>query len=235
MNLVYNWLNIIQDYLLPPTCLLCGNRGEDGHDICLPCRQQLPRNSQCCRQCAQRLETATPIALLCGKCLSHRPAYDETHAPFVYDDTLRYLITGLKFGSAYKNARLLGHLLAGHLQKNAEKPDLLLPVPLHKSRYRQRGFNQAIEIARTVAKDLDIPLDLTSCQRRHNTPPQSRLNAKQRRKNLQQAFVVAKPLAVGHVAILDDVMTTGTTVHELAKVLKKAGVERVDVWVCARA
>jgi ComF family protein len=116
-----------------------------------------------------------------------------------------------------------------------QKPDVIVPVPLHKSRYRQRGFNQALEIARTVSKDMQVPLDVYSCQRQHDTPQQSQLPAKQRRKNLKNAFAVVRPLNAAHVAILDDVMTTGSTVHELAKVLKKAGVAKVDVWVCARA
>ncbi|MDD2723816.1 MAG: ComF family protein [Methylovulum sp.] len=235
MNLVYNWLDIIQDYLLPPTCLLCGNPGMPHRDLCQPCHQQLPRNTQCCYQCADRLPTPSSAPMLCGRCLSQRPAFDETYAPFVYGDSLRYLVMGLKFGAQYKNARLLGHLLAGHLQKTAEKPELILPVPLHNSRYRQRGFNQAIEIARTVSKEIQVPLDLHTCRRRHDTPHQSNLTAKQRRKNIKNAFAVVKPITVRHVAVLDDVMTTGSTVHELAKVLKKAGVARVDVWVCARA
>lgn len=235
MKIVNNWMDIIQDYLLPPTCLLCGNKGTPHRDLCQPCRRQLPRNRQCCYQCAARLEVQSDAPMLCGRCLSRRPAFDDTYAPFVYGDALRYLVTGLKFGAQYKNARLLGHLLAEHLQETAEKPELVLPVPLHNSRYRQRGFNQAIEIARTVAEDMRLPLDLHSCQRRHDTPHQTRLTAKQRRKNLKGAFAVVKPIKAGHVAIVDDVMTTGSTVHELAKVLKKAGVAKVDVWVCARA
>jgi ComF family protein len=235
MNLVYNWLNIIQDYLLPPTCLLCGNPGQAHLDLCQPCQLSLPRNSHSCYQCGINLETPSAAPMLCGDCLSRRPAFDETYAPFVYHEAMRYWVTGLKFGAQYKNARLLGHLLSEHLQHTAQKPDLIVPVPLHKSRYRQRGFNQALEIARTVSKDMQVPLDVYSCQRQHNTPQQSQLPAKQRRKNLKNAFAVVRPLNAAHVAILDDVMTTGSTVHELAKVLKKAGVAKVDVWVCARA
>lgn len=235
MNLVYNWLNIIQDYLLPPTCLLCGNPGERHRDLCEPCYQQLPRNIPCCYQCAVSLDISSAAPMLCGACLSRRPAFDETYAPFVYGSALRYLVMGLKFGAKYSNACLLGHLLAEHLQQTAEKPELILPVPLHKSRYRQRGFNQAIEIAKIISHDMQIPLDLHSCKRLHDTPHQTRLTAKQRRKNMKNAFVVVRPMNIRHVAIVDDVMTTGSTAHELAKALKKAGVAKVDVWVCARA
>jgi ComF family protein len=172
--------------------------------------------------------------MLCGNCLADPPAYDTVYAPYIYQGAMRYLILGLKSGAEYKNARSLGLLLAKGLQ-NTTRPDCILPVPLHKVRYRQRGFNQVIEIARTVSKELQLPLDLDSCVRHRDTPHQTRLTAKQRRKNIKNAFTVLKPVQARHIAIIDDVMTTGSTVHELARVLKKAGVARVDVWVCARA
>jgi len=235
MKMVYNWFNIIQEYLLPPTCILCGNPGFHSRDICHSCYMQLPRNNLCCYRCAEILETPSLAPALCGRCLSRHPAFDETYAPFIHQGAIRHLIGSLKFGADYKNARLLGVLLADHLKQTAERPELILPVPLHKSRYRQRGFNQAIEIGRTVAKELQIPLDLNSCTRHRDTPHQTQLSAKKRRKNLKNAFSVIKPIDARHIAILDDVMTTGSTAHELAYVLKKAGACRVDVWVCARA
>jgi ComF family protein len=235
MKMGYNWLNIIQDYLLPPTCILCGNTGFNGRDLCNLCYQRLLRNNLCCYRCAEIFETPATSPILCGRCLSTHPAFDETYAPFIYQGEMRHLITALKFGAHYKNARLLGLLLAEHLKITAQRPDLILPVPLHKSRYRQRGFNQAIEIAKTVSRQLQIPLDMTSCLRHRDTPHQTALTAKQRRKNMKNAFSQIKPIHAQHIAILDDVMTTGSTAHELAYLLKKAGVSRVDVWVCARA
>lgn len=242
MKMVYNWINIIQDYLLPPTCILCGNPGYDSRDMCTACYTQLPRNNHCCFQCAEILEipiTATHekqlSAILCGRCLSKKPAFDRTYAPFIHQGEIRHLISNLKFGANYKNARLLGLLLAEHLELTAERPDLILPVPLHKTRYQSRGFNQAIEIARTVGQKLQIPLDLTSCKRHKDTPHQTQLSAKKRRKNLKQAFSMTQSIEVKHIAILDDVMTTGSTAHELAALLKQFGINKVDVWVCARA
>ncbi|WP_027149638.1 ComF family protein [Methylobacter tundripaludum] len=235
MKMVYNWINIIQDYLLPPTCILCGNPGHNSRDICHSCYTHLPRNNLCCYRCAEILETPTTAPVLCGRCLSRHPAFEETVAPFIHQGAIRHLIGTLKFGANYKNARLLGMLLADHLKQTAERPDLILPVPLHKARYRERGFNQAIEIARTVAKEMQIPLDLTSCRRNRDTPHQTQLPAKKRRKNLKNAFSIINPIHAQHIAILDDVMTTGSTTHELAYLLKKAGASRVDVWVCARA
>ncbi|TRW96480.1 ComF family protein [Candidatus Methylobacter oryzae] len=233
--MVYNWIDIIQDYLLPPTCILCGNPGQQARDICDSCYMQLPRNNHCCYRCGEILETLITAPALCGRCLSRQPAFDETYAPFIHQGAIRHLINTLKFSANYKNARLLGMLLADHLRQSAEQPELILPVPLHDSRYRERGFNQAIEISRTVAKELQVPLDLTGCKRCRDTPHQIQLSAKKRHKNLKNAFSVVKPLHAQHIAILDDVMTTGSTAHELAYVLKKAGANRVDVWVCARA
>jgi ComF family protein len=148
---------------------------------------------------------------------------------------MRHLIAGLKFSADYKNARLLGRLLAEELTQTPQLPDCLIPVPLHKARYRQRGFNQSIEIARAVGNALHIPVDVNSCIRHRDTPHQTQLTAKQRRTNMKNAFSIIKQITAQHIAIVDDVMTTGSTVHELAVVLKKAGVARVDVWVCARA
>lgn len=235
MKMVYNWINIIQDYLLPPTCILCGNPGYDSRDLCHSCYTHLPRNKLCCYRCAEILEPPITAPILCGRCLSRQPAFDETYAPFIHQGAIRHLIGTLKFGANYKNARLLGMLLAEYIKQTAERPDLILPVPLHKARYRQRGFNQALEIARTVSKELQIPLDVTSCRRYRDTPHQTHLSAKKRRKNLKNAFSIIKPIHARHIAIVDDVMTTGSTAHELAYVLKKTGASRVDVWVCARA
>jgi ComF family protein len=234
VKMVNNWLDIIQQLLFPPTCILCGSRGQAGRDLCSPCLEQLPINACCCPRCANPL-AAADADRLCGRCIAHPPAFDKVHAPFLYQEGMRHLITGLKFGSRHAHARLLGQLLAEQISRDVKMPDCLMPVPLHRTRYRQRGFNQAIEIARLIASETGIPLDLTSCRRRRDTPHQAGLTSKQRRRNIKNAFELARPLPYRHVAILDDVMTTGSTAHEIALLLKRHGVERVDVWVCARA
>ena len=233
--MVNNWLNIIQHYLLPPTCILCGGAGIDSQDICLGCFNDLTRNMYCCYRCAESFETVNITPQLCGHCINQSPAFDETYAPFIHQGIIRHLIATLKFNRQYKNARLLGSLLVNHLKKTAEPPELIIPVPLHKLRYQERSFNQTIEIAKTVSRQLNIPIDTKSCIRYRNTPHQIDLPAKQRHKNIKNAFKIIKPIKAQHIAILDDVMTTGSTVNELARVLKKAGVARVDIWVCARA
>jgi len=230
-----NWLNIIQHYLLPPTCILCGQAGFDYQDICQGCFNDLSKNIHCCYRCAESFESVNIGPQLCGHCISHTAAFDETYAPFKHQGITRYLIADLKFNQQYKNARLLATLLANHLEKTAEMPEVIIPVPLHKQRYQQRGFNQTVEIAKTLSRQLKLPVDTKSCIRHRNTPHQINLPAKQRHKNIKNAFTICQPIKAQHIALLDDVMTTGTTVNELARVLKKSGVSRVDVWVCARA
>ncbi len=235
MEKVYNWLNCIQNQLFPPTCILCGHSGFNSLDLCDICYKHLPRNTNHCLCCAEIFEPTITEPKLCGRCVSITPAFDKVYAPFIHQEEIRYLITGLKFGKQFKNARLLGNLLADFVETSAQMPELIIPVPLHLSRYRERGFNQALEIARTVSLKLTIPIDYGSCSRLKNTPHQTGLTAKKRQQNLRRAFSVRKPIKVNHVAILDDVMTTGSTVNALAAELKLAGVKRVDVWVVSRA
>lgn len=235
--MVNNWPDIIQNILFPPSCILCAHQGYNTMDLCEACLSDLPLNSICCPRCAQPLASPNQVSQLCGHCLSKPAPFDETFAPFLYQRGIRYLITGLKFDRQYKFARILGQLLAEQIKSRGNSPDCIMPVPLHTARYRQRGFNQCIEIANTLARELDLRVDLYSCTRIRNTTQQTRLPARQRRKNMRGAFTLSKPkpLDCRHIALLDDVMTTGTTVSEMAKTLKQAGAEKVDIWACARA
>ena len=126
-------------------------------------------------------------------------------------------------------------MLADALSQLEDPPQLIIPVPLHPSRYRERGYNQTLEIARTLTRRLGIPLDYQSCIRSIATQSQTELTGKERRRNVSRAFAMAKPLNAARVAILDDVVTTGATVNALAKVLRHAGVRQIDVWACSRA
>lgn len=233
--MVNNWLDIIQDCLFPPTCLLCGEPGIRSQDICQACHDGLTLNTPCCYRCAGPLQIAGNPPRLCGDCIKRHPHYDEAYVPFLYSGSIRYLIHSLKYRAHFKQARLLGTLLGEFVARSAVMPDCIMPVPLHRSRYFERGFNQSLEIARTTANFLQIPLDYSTCRRAKNTTHQTGLNATQRRKNLRNAFSACKPVTASHIAVIDDVMTTGTTVNELAKMLKVAGAERVDIWACARA
>jgi ComF family protein len=146
-----------------------------------------------------------------------------------------HLVSGLKFNGRLADGRLLAALLGEHLEAaKVPLPDLLIPVPLHRERLRERGFNQALELARPLGRRFDIPLDLHSIRRQRETAPQSGLERKARRRNLKGAFILTRELEAKHVALVDDVVTTGSTVSELARMLKRGGVQRVDIWALAR-
>lgn len=232
---VNNWPNIIQNFFLPSRCIFCDQPGHADLDLCPACLADFPINQNCCYRCGEPFTGSIKAPQLCGRCLKKTPDFDETHAPYLYGDNMRYLITQLKFHQQYKHARLLGTLMARHIAENVELPECLIPTPLHPYRYRQRGFNQSAEIARHLSRQLSIPLDLDSCIRHRDTPHQTDLPAKQRRKNIRKAFSVIRRLPYRHIAIIDDVMTTGATAAALAEVLKIQGVCRIDVWICARA
>ena len=234
--MVYNWLNYTQSSFWPPTCLLCGAAGTAGLDLCPGCLVDLPINGRACVRCALPLPLGAPPGSLCGSCQRRSPPYQTGTAPLKYEGVVQFLVTGLKFHNRMAHARLLGGLLTRSLGELAtgERPELILPVPLHPARQRARGFNQALEIVRGPARRLGIALDCECCIRIRPTSPQSGLDAKQRRRNLRGAFKLRKRPAADHVVLFDDVITTGNTVAELARVLKQSGVPRVDVWAVAR-
>jgi ComF family protein len=175
------------------------------------------------------------VEALCGHCQTQPPAFERCLSPFVYRAPLDHLLLGLKFNGRLERARLLGELMAQWLVSVVDvPPDHIIPVPLHSTRLRERGFNQAVELARPVAKQFGLSLNLGGVRRTRATPPQSDLSRKERLKNIKGAFEVNESLS-GQVVIVDDVMTTGSTADELAKTLLDAGAEQVVVWVCARA
>lgn len=231
-------LAAVSSSLLPPVCALCGAEGARHtthiRDLCPACQRALPWAGSQCVRCALPL-SATATEALCGRCQTDPPAFEQCLSPFRYQAPLDHLLQGFKFNGHLQQARLLGELMADWLGSVVEsKPDRLIPVPLHAARLRERGFNQAVALARPIGKRLDLALDVESVRRTVATSPQSDLSRKQRLKNIRGAFEVVAPVS-GHVVIVDDVMTTGSTAHELAKTLLRAGADQVDVWVCARA
>ncbi|HHH47543.1 MAG TPA: ComF family protein [Gammaproteobacteria bacterium] len=233
--MIDRWLNIDQSAPLEPVCVLCGEQGGAGLDLCHACHFDLPMVETACLQCAIPLPAAHPGGALCGHCQADPPPFERCLAPFAYRAPLDHLLQDLKFNRRLALARTFGRLMAEWLADHCDGlPERLLPVPLHPARLRERGFNQSLELARPIARRLGLPLDIHGCQRLRNTPPQAELSAKQRRGNIKGAFGVTGTPA-GHIAIIDDVMTTGSTVRELARTLHKAGANRVEVWVCARA
>ena len=232
--MVYICTDIIQRALFPAKCLLCGAPSTEGMDICCHCLDDLPHNHNRCQICSLPLSTnhAQPI---CGKCLKRAPRFDHCYAPFSYAYPLSGLISDFKFSGKFYSGRLLAKLLTDFLERDEiELPELIIPVPLHPTRLRERGFNQALELAKPIGRHFNIPIDIQSCSRIKATATQSTLDKKIRSKNMRGAFKIAQGFSCKHLAIVDDVVTTGNTVNELAKIIKASGVQRVDVWALAR-
>lgn len=230
--------------LFPSRCILCRQTVLEPAvnnviEICADCYSRLPVNDHCCVRCALPLPEDTAGAVLCGRCLKKLPAFDYCHSLFRYEAEIIQLVHQLKFGEKISYARSIGELLFHRLQheirQTSAAPDCLLPVPLHNRRLRQRGYNQSIEIARVVSRKLGVPIERNLVKRQRNTEAQSGLNAKQRRKNIKNAFRIDGEVKHRHILIIDDVVTTGTTVNELARLLKRHKVERVGVLSIARA
>lgn len=229
---VYSWLTI-NHHILRGSCSLCGAKSGDGLDLCPGCRPELPVNSRACRLCAHPLPGNG--GQICGSCLQRPPPF-TAFAPFLYAEPLDRLILALKFGGRLYLGRTLGALLAGAVSEQVpELPDLLVPVPLHPARLRERGYNQAMELARPIGRRLGIPA-VEAVRRLRPTSGQAGLSAKERRNNVRGSFAIADEGAVEgkRVAIVDDVFTTGATVTEVAKCLQRAGAASVLVWALAR-
>jgi len=220
--------------VLPPRCLLCGAAGDDGLDLCAGCRGDLAANAPCCPRCAMPLATPAPA---CGQCLRRAPPFTRAWAPLRYGHPLDLLEARFKFRADLAVGRVLSSLMIERAVVDApERPEWLIPIPLHAKRLRERGYNQALELARPLAQSLAVPLRADALVRVRATPPQTGLDAAARRRNLRGAFAVAAQTALpAHVALFDDVMTTGATLREAAQTLLRAGVARVDAWALARA
>ena len=232
---LHRWLGAT---VLPAQCALCGIGCPQV--LCPPCRTQYlgllrPR----CRQCANPLADID-VATLCGRCLHQRPAYDATITAFDYAAPVDQLLLQLKFGARLALAPLLAELLHVAIQQQPtwEAPQLLCPVPLGPARLAERGFNQALEIARPLARLLDVHLQPRLAMRVRETRAQSGVAAQERQTNLAHAFAIAPDYAAllpgCHVGIVDDVMSSGHTVNALASACKRAGAAKVSILVVAR-
>ena len=218
--------------LLPSHCLLCGARGQGALSLCTACEAEAPRNLKCCARCALPLDAP---ASLCGRCIRRAPPWDRAWVPFRYEWPLAQLESRFKFGGDLAAGRTLSLLWLAS-QPPGEVPKALVPVPLHRTRLRRRGYNQALELAKPLAKHFAVPLLHDALRRTRATDAQTELTAVQRRRNVRGAFEANFSRALPeHVAVLDDVFTTGATLAECVRVLKQAGVARVDVWALARA
>lgn len=220
------WQNALAA-MLPQDCLLCGGSAT-ARQLCADCEQDLPRlPDERCPVCAE----ASPGSSVCGACLKSPPHFDATVATFRYAFPLDRLVHSLKYGRRLATAEFLAQaMLAG----GAPAGDIVLPLPLSVARLSERGFNQAVEIARPLARALKLPLVVDGCSRCRDTAPQASLPWKARRDNVRHAFECALDLTGRAVIVVDDVMTTGATADEFARTLKAHGAARVILWVAAR-
>ena len=230
-----------RDQLLAQDCLLCG--ADSAADILCPaCASDLQRLPQPrCPQCA----LPTPLGERCGRCLSQPPYYDATVAAFIYEFPVDKLIQSFKYAHRLALGDYFGQQLAVqakdcvadlaiHRQTSLRIP-LIIPLPLHPQRLRERGFNQALELARPIAKVCGWPIEAHLCSRTRDTPAQAGLPWRERGKNVRGAFHCNADLSGQHIVLVDDVMTTGASLNECTRTLKLHGATQVTLLVAARA
>jgi ComF family protein len=227
-------------------CVLCkdlaGKQSESTtNGFCLGCWGDLPKPmSECCQRCAVRLPVSASDGdspTQCGACLRDPPAFDRTIAAFDYEFPIDQLIHKLKYGHDLSLVNSLALTLAARLQSAAVSVDCIATTPVTRTRLIDRGFNQATQLAKPIARALQLPLHATAVARVKDTLPQAQLPWKERHKNIRGAFQVQEPAKVAgqRVAVIDDVLTTGATLNEVARAIKAAGAVEVQAWVIARA
>jgi len=229
-NLQRLFLNIRSKFkqILPAQpCLQCGDASPHG-SWCEACDAALPYlNQSLCPVCA----LPTWEGAVCGHCLREPPHFTRTVAAFAYTFPMAQLLQAYKFGEQIKLAPILAERLAQHIEV---LPDCIVPMPLHPLRLRERGFNQSLLLARELGKRLKVPVLPDACQRIRNTAPQSTLALLARGRNMRKAFSCSAAVAGIHIAVVDDVMTSGASLNELAHALLRAGASEVSNWVVAR-
>ena len=222
----------LRRWIVPSACLLCAGPAEPG-TVCGGCRADLPWNRIACPVCALPLNT--PLAQTCGACAIEPPHFDSALSAFRYQVPIAQAIAGLKYHAQFQQSRWLGRELALlAAARTTPLPQLLIPVPLHPVRLRRRGYNQALELARGITRVLAIDIDWRLAARIRETADQIGKRAVERRREVRGAFAVDARIAGRHVALIDDVMTTGSTVNELARACRDAGASRIEVWTTAR-
>jgi len=228
-----SWLqDRIVSALDPAICLTCKTGIRSLHYFCDSCLQRLRHVSQPCSLCGKPQSLPADI---CAKCLYDPPYWDSMITPLIYRGLCRDLLIQFKYQHQIYMARCLTHVIRECFISPVSPPEVILPVPLHANRLIERGFNQAEEIARLLSGYSHIPVDLHALKRVRSTPPQSGLSASHRARNLIKAFEYEPRQSYRHIALVDDIVTTGSTIHEISKTVKRRGVSRIDIWGIARA
>lgn len=228
------WSQNIQRLIYPPRCLLCGTQGGQALDLCNDCVQDLPHNRLACQHCALPL-AANSNGTVCGACQKKAPGFDRAFAPFRYQSPLNHLLGRFKYRGSLSHGRLLGDLLAEAVRVSGTPlPEVIIPAPMHATRLRERGLNQTAELARHLSGRLNIPWRHDVLLKQRHTETQQGLTRQERRRNIKGSFICTKPPPWRHIALLDDVITTGMTAEEMAQTLRRAGVEEISLWAVAR-
>lgn len=228
------------DLLLPQVCLFCGSTDLPPRapvSLCDSCRSTLGPPAAACRLCATPFASFAPASHTCPACILQPPAFERVYCVGLHQAPLKTAIHGFKYREQLLLAGLFGHLLFEALHQCGDLPpcDRIFPVPLHAKRLRQRGYNQALEIARPLARHFDRILDSTSLRRVRATVTQQGLPLAERHRNLRGAFRCCDQLKGAQVLLVDDVLTSGATANECSRVLRQAGAAGVRVAVLARA
>lgn len=230
MRISQKLASIAQRLKWPAICTLCNQYHPTALALCPACLAHIKPAGIACSICANPLNDG--VAGLCGSCIQQKPWFDEAWIPCPFEEPLRSLIHQFKYQQSLYLTGLLTHLMLKVLPVDI-KPDCLIPVPLHPERMKMRGFNQAALLARNLSRKTGIACDLYNSHKIIHTKPQAGLSRKTRLLNLRQVFTV-KPIQAKHIVIVDDLMTTGSTVNGLSRLFKEQGVERISVWCCAR-
>lgn len=232
-RLLVRGLGRLFDTLLNPGfCLACGAGLQGAEALCAVCAERLRRVPNPCLHCGQPNPATAPV---CPACLRNPPRWQRLVAPFQYRGLAREYLLELKFSDALHLARILCRAGGAPPHDHRPRPEVLLPVPLHRERLFERGYNQAAEIAAIWSHMLGIPVDRRALRRIRSTASQSGLNAAQRARNLRRAFEYRATGLYRHVAVIDDIVTTGSTADEITRVLHRGGVDCVEIWALARA
>jgi ComF family protein len=213
----------------PGACLLCGLPAGTRQNLCIHCWRSLPRVPHPCRLCGLPSPGGDPV---CPRCLHRPPPWQRMRAPLVFSGETRRLLLQMKFEERLSIANTLASRLWPLLAESAV--EAMIPVPLHPRRLLERGFNQSLLIARHLGWRLDLPVDHRSLIRHQPTRAQTGLSRNQRRKNLRRAFAYRPHKPWRRIALIDDVITTGSTMEACCSALKQGGVESVEVWSIAR-
>ena len=232
-SLLGKMLHAVGDALYPQLCALCGLENPDRR-ICHLCREILPDNTLACERCAVPVEMNLTPGTYCADCQHAPPPFEYARAPFLYAFPVDTALKAIKFGRELHYIPAFADYLLPELEQLADRVDALLPMQLHRWRHARRGFNQAIELCKPLKRASGLPVIL-NVVRVKATRSQSDLNAAERKRNLKDAFAVRGKLKCRQPLIVDDVMTTGETCRQLARVLLRHGAQRVGVLVVARS